>query len=252
MSNKVRILIVEDEYMISEDIAMRLEDFGYEVAGIVTSAKDALEILNKGRTDLALLDVNIEGEIDGIELAKQISKDFNIPFIFLTSLANKAVVDRAKECNPSAYLLKPFNDRQVQISIEMGLENFSNDKSQGKIQETTDAPEKPEPILKMLDSLFLKKDFRFERVRFNEIKFLAAEGNYTKISTINGNYTYASVLRKFESKLPENMFARVHRSYIVNPDYISGFEGNCIFVGDYRIPVRRSNRDEVFRALRSL
>ncbi len=73
MENKVRILIVEDEFMISEDIAMRLLDFGYSVAGVAPSADKALKILQKENVDIALLDINIQGEMDGIELSKIIS-----------------------------------------------------------------------------------------------------------------------------------------------------------------------------------
>ena len=124
-NNGASILIVEDEFMISEDIAMRLSDFGYKVSGVAASALAAIEILEKGETDLALVDINIDGDMDGIELSKIINDRFKIPFIYLTSLANKTVVERAKETLPASYLLKPFNDRQVQIAIEMALVNYT-------------------------------------------------------------------------------------------------------------------------------
>ena len=124
-NNGACILIIEDEFMISEDIAMRLSDFGYKVSGVAASALAAIEILEKGETDLALVDINIDGDMDGIELSKIINDRFKIPFIYLTSLANKTVVERAKETLPASYLLKPFNDRQVQIAIEMALVNYT-------------------------------------------------------------------------------------------------------------------------------
>lgn len=251
MSTEVRILIVEDEFMISEDIAMRLSDFGYEVAGVASSAERALEILESEQVDLALLDVNIDGEMDGIALSHIISKKYHIPFIFLTSLASSTIVKRAKEANPSAYLLKPFNDRQVQIAIEMALTNFAENKG------TRSTDEESEPrdvlsalVLKMRDSLFLKKDIHFERIRFTEILYLIAEGNYTTLMTTSGKFIYSCVMKKFEEKLPEDVFIRVHRSYIVNVNYVTGFEGNNLFLGKEKVPVSKFNRDELFKSFK--
>jgi len=250
MNKEVRILIVEDEFMISEDISFRLTDFGYIVEGVAASADKALEILKNGQVDLALLDVNIDGEMDGIELSRIISKEYNIPFIFLTSLASSSVVERAKESNPSAYLLKPFNDRQVQIAIEMALTNFSEntnaDLHQNEVEEKTIVA----PVIQMKDSLFLKKDTHFERVKFDDINYLEADSSYTLIYTNSGKFVYSSVLKKFEEKLPPEIFVRVHRSYIVNINCVTGFEGNCLHVGKDRVPVSKSNKDELFNSFK--
>lgn len=248
MSKEVRILIVEDEFMISEDIAMRLEDFGYLVAGTAPSAEQALEILEEGQIDLALLDVNIEGEVDGIELSKIIAEKYKIPFIFLTSLASSQVIERAKECNPSAYLLKPFNDRQVQIAIEMALENFSENIVVKEAKPIEEKPTENKAVLSINDSLFLRKDSHFERVRFKDILYLAAESNYTIVYTSTGKYMYSCILKKFENRLPADTFYRVHRSYIVNVNWITGFEGNSLFLeGRKVIPISKTNRDELNR-----
>lgn len=247
MGKEVRILVVEDEFMISEDIALRLSDFGYTVEGIASSAEQALEILENHEIELALLDVNIDGEMDGIQLSKIISEKYNIPFIFLTSLASRAIVERAKETNPSAYLLKPFNDRQVQIAIDMALANFSDNivASVSDIEQPKDNAFNT--VIQMKDSLFLKKDTHFERVRFSDIIYLSAESNYTIINTKNGKYIYSCVLKRFEEKLPDNIFARIHRSYLVNVNFISGFEGNSLHLGDHRVPVSRYYRDELYK-----
>lgn len=247
MSKEVNILIVEDEFMISEDISMRLSDFGYAVAGVAKSADEALEILEAGKIDLALLDVNIDGEMDGIQLSKIIADKYNIPFIFLTSLASRTVVERAKEANPSAYLLKPFNDRQVQIAIDMALANFSENIIASVPSEEADKEAPLFNVIQMKDSLFLKKDSHFERVRFTDIIFLSAESNYTIVNTRNGKYMYSSVLKRFEEKLPERMFARVHRSYLVNINFITGFEGNHLHLGSHRVPVSKFYREELYK-----
>lgn len=248
MNKKVRILIVEDEFMISEDIAMRLSDFGFDVVGIASSAEEAIKILEKGLTDLAILDINIDGDKDGIELAKIIEANYKIPFIFLTSLASRSVVERAHDTHPSSYLLKPFNDRQVQIAIDMALLNFSQNKSVLDTQKNDKEATKSPSIIPMLNCLFLKKDTHFERVQFDDISYLCAESNYTTIYTKSGRYIFSSILKNFEEKLPSNIFIRVHRSYIVNVNAITGFEGNFLHIGKIHIPVSKSNKDDLFNA----
>ncbi|MFA9390908.1 MAG: LytR/AlgR family response regulator transcription factor [Prolixibacteraceae bacterium] len=244
MSKEVRILIVEDEFMISEDISMRLSDFGYLVEGVASSAEQALKILEQNPVDLALLDVNIDGDMDGIELSQIIAKKYNIPFIFLTSLASRTIVERAKEANPSAYLLKPFNDRQVQIAIEMALTNFAEHSTHQHVEQKELIAS---PVIQIRDSLFLKKDSHFVRVLFSDIIYLTSESNYTTIVTKSGKYVYATVLKRFEEKLPGDIFIRVHRSYVVNINCITGFEGNNLHLGSERVPVSKQNRDDFFK-----
>ncbi|TKG94533.1 response regulator transcription factor [Puteibacter caeruleilacunae] len=250
---QIKILIVEDEILIAEDMAMRIEDMGYEVVDISPSVDEAIEVLEENPVDIILLDINLEGEKTGLDLGKLIMEKYNVPFIFLSSLGNKSVIDQAKLVKPSAYLLKPFNDRQVQIAIEMALENFSNTNDANV---TDAAPSKQEPnkvipvTMGMGDFLFLKKDSRFEKVAFKDILWLEAESNYTYIHTSNGRYMYSSVLKSFETKLPKERFIRVHRSFIVNIDNITGFEGNILLIGDKQVPVSKGCREAIFAHFR--
>ena len=86
---KSKILIVEDEPIIASDIEMILEDLGYEVTGVEDSAEDAMMNIVSNIPDLVLLDINLEGDVDGIMLAEDINEKFQIPFVFLTSNADK-------------------------------------------------------------------------------------------------------------------------------------------------------------------
>ncbi|MBP7507265.1 MAG: LytTR family transcriptional regulator DNA-binding domain-containing protein [Prolixibacteraceae bacterium] len=247
MDNQIRILIVEDEFMISEDIAMRLLDFGYSVAGVAPSATKALSILENENVDLALLDINIKGDMDGIELSKIINSKYKIPFIFLTSLANKTVFERAKECQPSAYIIKPFNDRQMQISVELALQNYAEGKRIDNLNSGMTYNQNGNSVLPINNALFIKKDSHFERVNFEDILYLESETGYTTIHTRKKKYLYSSVLKSFEEKLPTSIFKRVHRSYVININNVTGFGGNCIFIDDVTIPVSKNVRDEIFK-----
>lgn len=116
-----RILLVEDEGIIAEDIQMSLQDFGYEVCAIVATGEDAVLKTNELRPDLVLMDVVLQGHMDGIEAANQINAHLKIPIIYLTAYADDKMLDRAKITEPFGYLIKPFRDRELHSTIEMAL-----------------------------------------------------------------------------------------------------------------------------------
>lgn len=251
MNHKINILIVEDEIMIAEDIAMRLGELGYHVAGIVDNVDDAIVSLEETEADVLLIDISLRGNKTGIDLAQVVNERFKVPFIFLTSLANQNIVEKAQKVNPAAYLLKPFNDRQVKVAIDMALLNFYGENHKpGTESLNEDNPDTHDYFLKMQGSLFLKKSGNYKKVQLKDILWLEADSNYTVIYTRSEKYTYASVLKSFEEKLPSDDFIRVHRSYIVNITNVTGFEGPVLFIGDKRIPVNKACQDLVFKRFR--
>lgn len=126
MSSKYSILIVEDEPLIAEDIQGYLEESGFAVLGIANSGAVALEMLSKTKPDALLLDINLGSGPDGIELAGIIRKEYQLPFVFLTSHADKATLERAKHTFPAGYLLKPFDGSDLMTSLEIALFNHFN------------------------------------------------------------------------------------------------------------------------------
>ena len=123
MSRKYAILVVEDEPLIAEDIAGYLEESGFAVAGIANSADDALKILENVNPDAILLDINLGEGLDGIQLANIVRAQHDIPFVFLTSHADKDTLDRAKKTIPAGYLLKPFDGNDLMTSLEIAIFN---------------------------------------------------------------------------------------------------------------------------------
>lgn len=116
-----RILIVEDESIVAKDIQNSLKGMGYEVVGIVASGTDAVLKAAELNPDLILMDVMLRGEMDGIEAAKQIHLKNRIPVIYLTAYTDDNTFGRAKVSEAYGYLLKPFEDRELRTTIEMGL-----------------------------------------------------------------------------------------------------------------------------------
>ncbi len=250
---KVNIFIVEDEIILAEDIKYRLSNMGYTVTGMASNAIDALKkIANNTNINIILLDITIKGDLDGIELATLIKAKYDIPFIFLTSNANKDVVERANKTNPHAYILKPFNDRQIDIAINLALINFQSKTQEKSFSLNTNLLPNSQSALKIKDSLFLKKGQHFERVALHDILFLQADSNYCNIFSRAKKFTYATVLKKIEAQLSSLQFLRVHRSYIVNIDKVTGFEGNQLFIDDKKIPISKNYRNTVFKLFNTL
>jgi two-component system, cell cycle sensor histidine kinase and response regulator CckA len=118
---RARILVVEDEHIVAKDIATRLIRRGYDVLGIVGSAHEAIEETGVRRPDLVLMDVMLKGEMDGIAAADRIRELHNIPVVYLTAYADEKTLQRAKITDAFGYILKPFEERELYITIEMAL-----------------------------------------------------------------------------------------------------------------------------------
>ena len=127
MSSKT-ILIVEDDSSIAKNIQIFLHAWQYEAPKIASTAEEALACSEKIRPDLILMDIKIEGNMDGIELAKRIADLYDIPIIFLTGYSDDETVKRAKKLTPYGFLLKPFEPKELQASIEMALYKYKMEK----------------------------------------------------------------------------------------------------------------------------
>ncbi len=124
-----KVLIVEDEALIAMDLEMIVESMGYNIVGSSDNAIAALDLIANRDPDIILLDINIKGDKDGIELAEIIRDKVKKPFIFITSYADKATLDRAKHTLPYGYILKPFSEKELKASIEIALFRYENDSS---------------------------------------------------------------------------------------------------------------------------
>ena len=116
-----KILLVEDDDVIAKVADWRLKNLGYRVCGRATSGAEAMELVVNARPDLVLMDINIRGDVDGIETAKMIKKGFNIPVIFVTSHSDGPTLERAKETRPDGFIVKPFDDNDLRVAIQLAL-----------------------------------------------------------------------------------------------------------------------------------
>ena len=118
---KAQILVVEDEGIIAQDIQNTLKKLGYAVPAIAYSGKEGIEKAQEIQPDLVLMDIVLGGGIDGIEAAEQIRRRFHIPVVYLTAYADEKTLQRAKMTEPFGYILKPFEEKELYITIEMAL-----------------------------------------------------------------------------------------------------------------------------------
>jgi DNA-binding NarL/FixJ family response regulator len=122
-----RILIVEDDPIISEDIATILEKEGYEIAGKAYSGLQAFDMLVNREPDLVLLDIALKGDKDGIEIAEVIRARYRIPFIYITSFSDPETLSRVKTTLPFGYIVKPFRDKDILTAIELAMFRFTEE-----------------------------------------------------------------------------------------------------------------------------
>jgi len=121
MKSKVKILIVEDQFLVANDIKDNLETLGYEISAIATSGEKAVKKAGEGKTDLVLMDIVLRGEMDGIEAAEIIRSRFDLPVIFLTAYRDPKIFERAKISEPFGYLIKPFEASELHSNVEIAL-----------------------------------------------------------------------------------------------------------------------------------
>lgn len=232
----IRILIVEDEIIIAEDLKFELITLGYEVTGIAKSYDEAMQSIEENLPDFMLIDIKLKGAKDGIDLAETVKKQYDMPLVFLTSHADKTTVERAKRVHPNGYLIKPFEKEDLYTSIEIAFTNYLEVKA--GVGESKSLEEKNSAILD--DSIFIRKDHLLVKIRFDELQWISADGNYLELHCFDKMHLLRSTLKIFLDKLPSDLFIQVHRSYAVNMKHISAIEYDSVMINKKVIPLSRS------------
>ena len=238
--SKVKILVVEDELIIAEDIRMMLEDLGYTVIGTVPDYSEAVELIDKNLPDVVLIDILLAGEKDGITLAETIREKYNLPFIFITSHSDNATVERAKSVRPDGYLVKPFEKKDLYTSIEIAFSNFIS-KEEKEVEH--------ENSFFLKDSIFIRKDYLLIKIRFNELKWVKSDGNYLELYCKDEKHLVRSSMKNFVQRLPVNRFLQVHKSYLVNLEYIKSIDHRNVRIDEEMIPIGRAFLDDIKKIL---
>ncbi|MEP4091899.1 response regulator [Reichenbachiella sp.] len=245
---KVKILIVEDELIIAEDMRDMLESLGYEVVGVTGRLDEAKRLLAATMPDIAMVDITLGTKQDGLDLASHIINHQNIPFVFCTSHADKGTVDKAKQLHPHGYLVKPFEQNDLFSAIEVALSNFSYSR---------DADSSPLEVknndLIIKDSLFVKEGNLYVKVKIEKIQWLSPDGNYTTIHEEGGKkHLVRMPLKDLHDQLPQDKFFRSHRSFVVNLASIEAINNQNIYIDSQQIPLGKNYRDELLSQVKKM
>jgi DNA-binding NarL/FixJ family response regulator len=179
MSNKLKVLIVEDEPVIAENISIYLDNNDFEVSAIAYDSDEAFTQLKTNTPDAAVLDINLESEQDGIDIAAYINKEIQIPFLFLTSYSDKHTLDKAKQVKPSGYIVKPFNEKTLLASLEIAISNFASEKNSSQPMLSMDK------INRYLLSPLTEREFEVAQLAYNGItNSQIAEQTFISLNTI--------------------------------------------------------------------
>ena len=247
MSEKIKLLIVEDEMLIAANISLQLSELGYEVTGIIPRGEEALVHVRDNPPDIILLDINLKGELDGIETAREMQKVQNIPVIYLTANVDDAHFNRAKDTHPFGFIAKPFKKLDLQRAIELTVSQI-NCRDGGD----TGADQQKEDTFILSDCIFVRHLNSMVKVSIKDILYIEAERNYCRIFSNSKEYLVVMPLKEMDNKLPSKHFLRVHRSYIINISQVKEVATSHLVIGRKAIPISKSLKEELLKRLQTI
>src|ERR1700712_2450130 len=169
----LKIGIVEEELVIARTILSTLDELAYSYCGPAINYTEAMEMLDDNKPDLLLLDIQLSGKKDGIDLAQKINELYHIPFIFLTANSDAETIDRAKKVKPHAYIVKPFTKEELFAAIEIAFSNFTGNHS--------DAKAEPAASYSIKDYMFVRDGYVFRKIFFSDLLYMESEANYVTL-----------------------------------------------------------------------
>ncbi len=247
--DKIRIVIVEDEFIVAEDIASLMTEHEYEVTQMFSSAEEALPYVLKNPPDILLVDIQLSGAMTGIQLVDKVKQSMSFPVIYITASSDEHTYKKAKPTRPNAFLVKPFTPGNLLTSIDLALYNYSRD----KIALANTPKQQDEELHTLIHrTLFVKSNGKHKKMSPDDILFVEAAGSYIHIQTSCDRFTLAQNLSKFLRKTPLDNLQRIHRSYLVNIDKVDSFEESCVYIADHKIPISETFKDEFFSRIHRL
>ena len=249
MDTLIKILVVEDEMIIGAKISMQLTSLGYEVTGILPRGEEAILHVQQNKPDIILLDINLKGKIDGIETARQIQLQNNIPVIYLTANSDEATFNRAKPTRPAAFISKPFKQLDLQRAIELTISRMAEQENGSQPPEHPDDTEHP---FILSDRIFVRHKEKMVKIMLSDILYMEADRNYSRIFTTTKEYLLSITLKTIEERLPVKLFQRIHRSYIINIMHVDEVAESHAIIAQKPIPLGIGMKEQLMQRLQTL
>ncbi|WP_053002457.1 LytR/AlgR family response regulator transcription factor [Kordia jejudonensis] len=225
------ILIVEDEQIIAENLRFILKEYKYDNVDVAIDADEAQELFSQKKYQLVLMDINL-GEyssMDGIDLIKILSQQQTFNYIYITANADAKTLEKAKTTTPTGYIVKPFTNKAVFANVEMALSSVSKSDS----------------------FTFINKGIK-QQIQLSEITHIEAEGAYSYIyKSDSERYLVRKSLSEF-MKIYQSFFIRIHKSTIINKEYIQGYTSQFVRLSDLKLPLGRSYKKDFLQHVKNL
>lgn len=234
----MKLLVIEDDVITADTIESLLYKNGHEIR----KAKNSMEALRLAETfwpDLAIVDIHLRhSSSDGIEIAIILKESFDVPVIFLTGKSDSTTFALAKTVQPLAYLIKPFNPRELVFQVELAFEHFQINQPGNN------------PLL--AESVFFPDKNGHKKVLKKDVSFIKASGNFTFLClTDNHQIVLTGNLGYYAQFFSTSTFFQCHRSYIINLDYIDRIADDYIYLKNLKeaIPLASSRKAEFLKRI---
>ena len=236
MNKACRILIIEDEFLIALNLQEILTKEGFEVVGIASSYKGSIALCKSKSPDITLVDINIDGDRNGIETAAFLKDAFGVAVIFLTAYTSDEFFEAAKQIKPEAYLTKPFDAQDVIRTVKLCAEKITTPDN-GVLQNNQ-------------THLILNTGDGWQKVQIEDIVYIGSDNNYCTFHLCEGaDVLVHKSLKHFEEELARRHFYRCHQSYLINMKFLQKIEKKdglqAVLKGDFIVPVSRNRRPEL-------
>ncbi len=239
-----KLLILESQMIIAADVSLQFSKLGYDVIGINTRSEDALKSIQYNRPDIIIMNIEMQGKTDGLKVARSIFDMYQIPVVFLSANTNLEVFNDIMDTKPYAFITKPFDKEGLKRGIETALKRMV---FEGVWDKETEA-------FLSINSIFIQQKEHLIKVEFDEILFIEANRNYCQLSTTKEVYQLSVPLKKIAKQLPNSLFIRVHRSYLVSLHKIKNVHrhGEHLTIQNHKIPISRRLKSSVLKSIRRL
>lgn len=245
----MKIFILEDDLLTGTNLVEALKAHGYENILYVQSEFGALAAFQEFNPDIALIDVRIGNQKDGIDLVNDFNKIKEVPTIYITGEQNHEIINKAKLTNPANYMLKPINPDELAINIELAIHNFSLVSKREKALETPKKL-KSDSIFTVGASLFIKTNNKFQKLAIDDILWIQADNVYIQIALVNEKkVTLAMPLKRFEEQVSHPTLIKLNRSQVVNISHIDSFESQRVFIGSQQFRITENYKPNFLRVL---
>lgn len=230
MNSKYKILIVEDEILVASDIQESLESLGYTVQGMVDTAQKAIDAVENELPDLILMDINLKGEMTGIDAARQITKEHDVPIIYLTANTDMDTVSKAKVALPYGYISKPFTDKDLRTNIEIAIFKFANDVKMKMESEQFNT------FFDLKDhgksQLIIHGSNGLEKINIEDVYFIEKDNDNTIVHLYEDEIVTDRSFEEITGLFPKKIFIQVSKFYVINTTKVFAVKYPEVIIAD--------------------